>query len=124
MYKKALPAYGLILLYAIMTGCSAPAYPHSANLNREKSTRADSSDVRGTSLKWLKVSGRQILTADGNPVQLRGIAFGNQVWQNNPVPALDHDERDFKRLAVLRGEVAFYKRSRNQYRPTHNCMQQ
>lgn len=45
---------------------------------------------------FFRVSGRQILDGAGNPVLLRGIAFGNNVWANPAFPPeRHHDEKDY-----------------------------
>jgi endoglucanase len=39
------------------------------------------------------------LVQNGKPVQLNGVAFGNWVWDNKPLPpTLHHNEQDFARL--------------------------
>ena len=43
----------------------------------------------------------QVLDPGGQPVVLRGVAFGNQVWQDMAVPVLHHSEVDYQRLVEM-----------------------
>jgi endoglucanase len=49
---------------------------------------------------FLRARGRQIVDGDGNPVFLKGVSLGNEVWTNAVLPA-DHAEVDFIRLAEM-----------------------
>ncbi len=49
---------------------------------------------------FLRVQGQQIVDGAGNPVFLKGVSFGNEVWANVAVPD-DHAEIDFQRLADM-----------------------
>jgi endoglucanase len=46
---------------------------------------------------FLRARGTAIADGDGNPVFLKGVSFGNQVWANVALPS-DHAEIDFMRL--------------------------
>jgi endoglucanase len=53
--------------------------------------------------------GQEIVDPQGRPVVLRGVAFGNRVWSNVPVPRDHHDEADFQRVAALgMNAIRFY----------------
>ena len=57
----------------------------------------------------LRVDGNQVVDANGAPVRLRGVAFGNQVWLNRPYPRLHHNEQDYARLRAMgMNAVRFY----------------
>jgi endoglucanase len=47
---------------------------------------------------FLKTSGTKILDASGQPVRLRGIAFGNEVWSDKEIPNTHHGEIDYSRV--------------------------
>jgi endoglucanase len=49
---------------------------------------------------FLRARGTAIVDGDGNPVFLRGVSFGNEVWTNVALPN-DHAEIDFQRLADM-----------------------
>ncbi|HXJ19709.1 MAG TPA: cellulase family glycosylhydrolase [Polyangia bacterium] len=68
-----------------------------------------SSEATGQNPGFLRVRGDRIVDAAGHPVTLRGVAFGNNVWTNVRLPTLDHDERDFRRVAEMGlNAVRFY----------------
>jgi endoglucanase len=53
--------------------------------------------------------GQEIVDPEARPVVLRGVAFGNEVWSNVPVPRDHHGEADFQRVAELgMNVVRFY----------------
>jgi endoglucanase len=49
---------------------------------------------------FLRVQGTSIVDGDGNPVFLKGVSLGNEVWANMALPD-DHAEVDFARLADM-----------------------
>ena len=49
---------------------------------------------------FLHTQGTEIVDGDGNPVFLKGVSFGNEVWANRALPD-DHAEIDFQRLADM-----------------------
>ena len=55
----------------------------------------------GAPLSMLRVQGDKIVDATGRTVTLKGVAFGNQVWQEQAVPVLHHNEVDYARLASM-----------------------
>lgn len=56
-----------------------------------------------------KVRGREIVTAEGKPVHLRGIVFGNWASENEPIPSDHHSEEDFRRVAKMgMNTIRFY----------------
>ncbi len=55
------------------------------------------------------VEGDHLVDAGGQPLVLRGMAFGNRVWLDDRMPRTHHDERDYERLAKLgMNAVRFY----------------
>ncbi len=57
----------------------------------------------------LRVQGDQVVNGLGQPVLLRGIAFGNRVWQDDPLPDEHHSEIDYDRVRDMgMNAVRFY----------------
>lgn len=57
----------------------------------------------------LRVDGEKVVDGLGQPVMLRGIAFGNRVWQDDPLPTEHHAEVDYQRVHDLgMNAVRFY----------------
>jgi endoglucanase len=57
----------------------------------------------------VRVEGDHIVGPDGKPLVLKGVAFGNRVWNDERIPLTDHDERDYERIADLgMNAVRFY----------------
>jgi endoglucanase len=59
---------------------------------------------------WLyTVSGKEIVDAQGNPLKIAGVAFGNEVWSYNEQPYTHHGEIDYKRIKDMgMNTVRFY----------------
>ncbi len=84
-----------------------PAGPSTPQLTSLAESRFLDPNV--PSLAALHVDGAQIVDPAGQPVRLRGVAFGNEVWGNVAVPNKHHDEKDFERLHGLgMNTVRFY----------------
>lgn len=47
---------------------------------------------------FFRAVGTQIIAPDGQPLQLQGIAFGNEVWTDTEIPITHHREIDFLRV--------------------------
>lgn len=59
--------------------------------------------------KFVRSVGNQLIDSTGNPLQLRGVAFGNQVWSDNEIPLTHHDETDFIRVKSMHmNAIRFY----------------
>jgi len=58
----------------------------------------------------VSLSGTQILDAQGNPMLLQGVAFGNEVWRNpTSAPQNHHSEIDYQRVSTMgMNAVRFY----------------
>jgi endoglucanase len=66
----------------------------------------------------LRVSGAEIVDGSRRPVLLRGVAFGNEVWNNTRIPRKDHDEVDYQRVAGMgMNAVRFYMNYRTFEQP-------
>ena len=59
---------------------------------------------------FLRVNGSNIIDENENPVQIKGIGMGNNVWYTQTsLPITDHDEESFEELAALGfNSVRFY----------------
>lgn len=88
----------LILLtgfYCLFTSC---------NKNKKETPPDDSAQST-----FAKVSGTQILDANGQPIRLQGIAFGNEVWSDKEIPNTHHGEIDFSRVKDMgMNAIRFY----------------
>ncbi|MBN2340573.1 MAG: cellulase family glycosylhydrolase [Deltaproteobacteria bacterium] len=59
--------------------------------------------------KMLRVDGSKVVDGSGKEVILRGVAFGNNVWDDDEDPRLHHNEKDFERIAKMgMNTVRFY----------------
>ncbi len=74
-------------------------------LNTEVET--DAATIANTD--FLHRSGKLIVDGNNQPVLLKGVAFGNEVWSDNEVPATHHNEEDFKRVKDMNmNAIRFY----------------
>lgn len=56
-----------------------------------------------------RISGTKILNASKQTLTLQGIAFGNEVWSDNPLPYAHHSEIDYARVKDMgMNAVRFY----------------
>jgi endoglucanase len=91
-------APGSSLPVAASAATETPAAPVAAPVQRPVPTAA-----------VVRVEGNQIVGPDGQPLELRGMSFGNRVWLDDRMPRVHHDERDYARLAALgMNAVRFY----------------
>src|SRR5262252_7192995 len=49
----------------------------------------------------LRRAGERIVDGAGHDVRLRGVAFGNQVWNHRALPTSHHGESDFGRVRAM-----------------------
>ena len=57
----------------------------------------------------LRRSGAEIVDGAGQPVRLRGVAFGNEVWNHHALPVRHHGETDFERVRAMgMNAIRFY----------------
>jgi endoglucanase len=54
---------------------------------------------------FLHRSGKLIVDADNKTVQLKGVAFGNEVWSDKEIPNTHHNEDDFRRVKEMNMNV-------------------
>ncbi len=67
--------------------------------------RKDHPDDGQSGPDFLKTSGTDIVDGKGQMVLLKGVAFGNEVWSENEVPATHHNEADFARVKAMNMNV-------------------
>ena len=78
---------------------AAPSHPPAPAAMDDPATR------RG----FLRRDGERIVDGTGQPVRLRGVAFGNQVWGSKALPLTHHGEVDFQRVRDMNmNAVRFY----------------
>jgi endoglucanase len=68
-----------------------------------------SSDDPAVARGILRRAGTEIVDEAGQPVRLRGVAFGNEVWSGRALPTRHHAEIDFARVRAMgMNAVRFY----------------
>jgi endoglucanase len=96
----------LSVLWLASTGCSPPPGPAAAPAS---AAREEQPLRRAPTAAVVHVEGDRIVGPDAQPLELRGVSFGNRVWLDDRLPRVHHDERDFARLAELgMNAVRFY----------------
>lgn len=65
------------------------------------SSHVDSEEERGSTSVFLKTQGIDIIDSTGQPIQLRGVAFGNEVWYNSGIPRFHHQTEDYRRVKEM-----------------------
>ena len=56
-----------------------------------------------------RVNGQSILHANGQTIQLKGVAFGNEVWSDREIPSTHHQEVDYQRVKDMgMNTIRFY----------------
>lgn len=58
-----------------------------------------------TANSFVHATGKTIVDANNQEVQLKGVAFGNEVWSDADIPITHHDEEDFKRVKEMNMNV-------------------
>jgi endoglucanase len=103
-FERALTPW---LAGAVLLGCGGP---HSVSAPAPAPAPSTARAVRSQpTAAVVRVDGARILAPDGQPLELRGMSFGNRVWLNDRMPRTHHDERDYARLAALgMNAVRFY----------------
>ncbi|HKO92291.1 MAG TPA: cellulase family glycosylhydrolase [Polyangiaceae bacterium] len=92
-------ALGLSLASLVLAACSRPQPQANA------AGQLGGADERGL----LQVRGAELVDGAGQPIVLRGVAFGNEVWQGVAVPRSHHAEADYARVASMgMNSVRFY----------------
>jgi len=90
---------GLSLGCLVLAACSRP------QPNAKAAGALGVADERGL----LQVRGAELVDGAGQPIVLRGVAFGNEVWQGVAVPRMHHAEADYARVASMgMNSVRFY----------------
>ena len=93
----------LLLAAALLTGCGANTT--DTTVSTEPVTTSAPTEAEVVSDKettnCYRVSGTDIVDAAGNPVLLKGIAIGNDVWSTTTPPLNDNNEESFRELSEL-----------------------
>ncbi len=76
----------------------------SCKKNIEESKDSNNTINNAVNSGFLTVSGKNIVK-DGNPILLKGVAFGNEVWSDKEVPNTHHNEDDFIRVKNMNMNV-------------------
>ena len=60
--------------------------------------------------KLVSLNGNQLLDAQGQPLYLQGVAFGNEIWNNSSsAPVNHHSEIDYQRVSAMgMNAIRFY----------------
>jgi endoglucanase len=88
--------FGFIFILGIAVSC-------------KKSKSGGSDTTPPPSGAFLYRSGKNIVGGNNQPVQLKGVAFGNEVWSDKEIPNTHHTEEDFKRVKEMNmNTIRFY----------------
>lgn len=100
-----------LCVWLLLLGASActeqppPVTPLVQESRQENTTPLDPE----VAARFWKVRGSRIEDGSGREVQLRGIAFGNQVWEHVPIPSAHHTGTDFQVVRSMgMNSVRFY----------------
>ena len=103
--KAASPWLGAVFWMASCTPAPPPLTPHPSDLEFTDTSPLPPEVAR----KIWRVSADSLVDGDGAQVTLRGIAFGNEVWDHVAVPSAHHSFRDFLQVANMNmNSVRFY----------------
>lgn len=105
---RTLPVIVACALLQTINGCrSAPASTPAASTAPPPPVVYPRDEPQ--SVGFVHVLQDQVLDGKNQPILLRGVAFGNQVWQNVADPRKHHSEADYARLAAMHmNAVRFY----------------
>ncbi len=91
----------MLLALAIFMLCSCKKNYLNNEVETEAAAIADNS--------FIHRSGKLLVDGNNNPVLLKGVAFGNEVWSEKEVPDTHHNEEDFKRVKDMNmNAIRFY----------------
>lgn len=103
--KRPLSAWSLALC---LGACSAPPPPLTP-LPEESLPPNTTPLAPEVEAQLWSVQGREVVDGEGTPVVMRGIAFGNEVWNHTAIPSAHHTGRDFATVAAMgMNSVRFY----------------
>jgi endoglucanase len=88
-----------VLLFSITT-----LLVFSCKKNIAEIPQPDDTITANTTTNFFKVIGKNIVK-DGNPILLKGVAFGNEVWSDKEVPNTHHNEADYIRVKNMNMNV-------------------
>ena len=96
---------GAVATSASARGPASPSVPGSALQPLPALAPPSAAERAGA----LRRDGERIVDASGHAVQLRGVAFGNQVWGRRALPTVHHGEIDFQRVRAMgMNAIRFY----------------
>ncbi len=103
----------LLLVLAAVVACNGnSSNPETGDPGTGGATNGGAGSEGGSNgdpAGFLRVQGRRIVDDEGEPFVLRGISFGNEVWESTIVPNDDHGEVDFDRVKAMGfNTVRFY----------------
>ncbi len=91
-----------------LAGCAGPPPPLTP-IPTEDKTVNDTPLAPEIERQIWRVRGQDIIDGAGEPVTMRGIAFGNEVWSHTPIPSAHHSGDDFAVVASMgMNVVRFY----------------
>lgn len=98
--------YLLILFSFLLSSCSTT----DAQPNIVDDPVADNPVIIVPENPLIQLNGTTVVDASQNPIQLQGVAFGNRIWDNTPVPStLHHSELDYLRVQDMgMNAIRFY----------------
>jgi hypothetical protein len=102
-----------VVALAFALGCSsgpnAPATSSGSSAVPPPPTAAGATDDPVVGRGILRRAGETIIDGSGQPVRLRGVAFGNQVWGGRALPITHHGEVDYGRVRAMgMNAIRFY----------------
>lgn len=98
----------VLAVAALATTAACAARPTAAPIARGPAA-APGIDDPAVGRGILRRAGESIVTASGERVRLRGVAFGNQVWGGRAVPSTHHGEIDYARVRAMgMNAIRFY----------------
>jgi endoglucanase len=81
----------------------------SISFSCKKNKKTDGDNTMNTANSFLHRSGKLIVNGSNKTIQLKGIAFGNEVWSDKEIPNTHHTEEDFKRVKEMNmNAIRFY----------------
>ncbi len=73
--------------------------------NNSDENNGNTTIIPDVKTSFIHTSGNKIVDANNNPIQLKGVAFGNEVWSDKEIPDTHHAEIDFERVKAMNMNV-------------------
>ena len=106
MRKATTRVWLCLFLAALLQGCGGPTpSAQSTSAPTERTSGTPTSSASPT--EFVRRSGDHLVVgSDDHPIRLRGVNFGNDVWQVRSQPSTTHhDEKDYGRVAAMNMNV-------------------